>query len=115
MNFIESDTTLKVDDLVFSSYHKGQYIFKIVSIERRFLTKHDIYVYREVYHGCTIGDEYEPLMKVELVEDLSIFPLNKKIKKIVATLDATYLTKVNPKTISNHIERLHQIIATHWT
>lgn len=108
MSFINSDTTLKVGDLVFSSYHKGENLFKIVSITRRFLTDYDLRY--NVYKNAKVGDEYNPLIKIQAIANLSIVNNEKKVIKITKELDAVYLHKVTRETILNHINKLGKLI-----
>lgn len=113
MDFINSDRTLKVGDLVFSNYHKGEILFRIINITRRYLTQyHMLY---DVYKDAQIGDEYTPLMTIEVVADLSLFAnLNKKLRKNANVLDASYLRRVDPVQIQEHIKRLNQLLDQFW-
>lgn len=113
MDFITSDRTLKVGDLVFSRYHKGEFLFKITSIDRRFLTKDDLKY--SSYKNGKVGDEYNPTMKIEAVANLSITtPPDKKLRKNVKSLDAAWIIKVDPKNIEAHIKKLNDLLSEMW-
>lgn len=113
MDFITSDRTLQIGDLVFSTYHKGELLFKISKIERRFLTA-DLLKYSPYSKG-QVGDEYNPLVTIESVANLSVrYDASKKFRKHVKTLDATYLIKVDPEYIKAYIKRLHELLAEFW-
>lgn len=112
-DFITSDRSLKEGDLVFSEYHKGQLLFKITKIERRYLTQQDIK--HSVYSCGQVGDEYNPYVTIESVADLGV-PRNpkKKFRKTVKTLDAAWLKRAEPEHIQAHIKMLYEILSTHW-
>lgn len=79
-SFIDSDQSLKIGDLVFSSYHKGEYVFRITKIQRRFYKLEDI----KYYHpDRDVGDEYNPLMYIEAIENYSLTKYKeKKFRKL---------------------------------
>lgn len=109
-DFIESDKTIAIGDLVLSNYHKGELIFKVTKIERRFLTKDDLRF--DCYKGGQVGDEYNPYVTIESVANLSInVDPNKKFRKTVKGLDAAHLKKIDHKHIEAHIERIKNILA----
>ena len=113
MDFINGDRTLKVGDLVFSGYHKGELIFKITHLERRFLDKDDLRY--GVYKDGKVGDEYDSLATIESVANLSIFTdTTKKLRKTAKTLDASYLRRVEPEVVKEHIKRLNDLLVELW-
>lgn len=112
-DFITSDRSLKVGDLVFSNYHKGQLLFKITKIEKRFLDASMLHY--GCYQGGSVGDEYNPYVTIESVANLGITPdPKKKFRKTVKGLDAAWITRAEPEHISAHIKRLNEILSTHW-
>ena len=111
-DFITSDRTLKVGDLVFSNYHKGQLLFKITEIQRRFIDSSMLQY--NCYQGGSVGDEHNPEVTIESVADLGITVPKKKFRKTVKCLDASWVVKVEPEHISAHIKRLNEILSTHW-
>lgn len=113
MSFIDSDPTLAVGDFVFHNYSKNELLWKVVKIERRFLTK-DALRYG-IYENGKVGDEYNPYVAIESVADFSIKAnVAKKMRKIKKGLDAAYLVKVNPKIVQDHIQRLKTIVSELW-
>jgi|WetSurMetagenome_2_1015567.scaffolds.fasta_scaffold293949_2 hypothetical protein len=113
MSFIDSDPTLVVGDFVFHGYGKNELLWKIIEIERRYLTKDDLKY--GVYKDGKVGDEYNPIVTIESVANFSIkMDLKKKSPKLKKELDAGYLKKVDPKLIEEHIQRLNKIISDLW-
>lgn len=113
MDFITSDRTLQVGDLVFSSYHKKDLLFKITKIERRFLTL-DLLRYN-VYSKGQVGDEYNPIVVIKSIANLSIkYDSKKKFRPTTASIDASYLKIVTPEHIQAYIKRLHEILTEFW-
>lgn len=113
MNFINSDPTLAVGDFVFHNYSKNELLWKVTKIERRYLTKEDL-IYSFYEYG-KVGDEYSPYVMIESVADFSIkADLKKKMRTQKKGLDASYLIKVNPKIVQDHIQRLKTIISELW-
>lgn len=113
MDFITSDRTLKVGDLVFSRYHSGEFLYKVLSFERRFLTKDDLRY--STYKNGKEGDEYNSLVKIEAVANLSITAdPNKKLRKNIKSLDTAWVTKVDPKHIEAHIKKLNDLLSEMW-
>jgi len=113
MSFIDSDPSLKVGDLVFQGYTKNNFLYKIVNIERRFLTKEDLRY--GVYKDGKVGDEYDPIATIQVVADLDLkVKPGTKLRKITKELDATYLTKVNPSVLEDYKNRLTAIIVEFW-
>jgi hypothetical protein len=112
------DTTLQVGDLVFSTYHKGETLFKIIKIEKRFITQYDMMyaTYQSSpYYGHSVGDEYNPYVTIEAVASLSIVSnLDKKKRKYVAGLDGFYLKRATPDHIEGHLKRLQKLIDEFW-
>lgn len=108
-SYIDSDQSLQVGDLVFSTYHKGDYIFKIMKITRRFYNAHDIKIY---YPNRQVGDEYNPTMYVESIDNFSLIKSlsKKKARKTAMELDASYLIRVEPKHILEHINKLNILL-----
>jgi hypothetical protein len=106
LSFVNSDQSLKVGDLVFSTYHKGEYLYKIINIERRFYHKGDF-----IPPERSMGDEYNPIAKIKSVVNLGIVNhlVRKKNRKIVAILDAAYLVKVNKDILLNHSKKVHDL------
>lgn len=112
-DFITSDRTLQVGDLVFSTYHKGEYLWKILEVTRRYVDQGDISFYGP--KGGQIGDEKNPYMKVQAVASLSITAdPSKKLRKMVAGLDAAWIKKVDPAHIMAHIKKLNALITEMW-
>lgn len=113
-DFITSDRSLKVGDVVFSIYHKGERLFKITKIERRFLTQDDLRY--NVYKDRSVGDEYNPTLDIESIADLSILTdPNKKFRKLVKKrLDAAWVRRADPSMIQDHIYRLTNLLTTIW-
>jgi hypothetical protein len=113
MDFISGDRTLKVGDLVFSAYHKGELIFKITHLQRRFLYKSDLQY--SIYEKGKVGDEYDSLATIESVANLSIFTdSTKKFRKTVRVLDASFLRRVDPAKIVEHTKRINDLISELW-
>jgi hypothetical protein len=113
MDFINSDRTLKVGDLVFSNYHKGDLLFKITKIERRFLNKDDLYY--DVYKNGKVGDEYNPAVTIESVANLGLrADRKKKFRKTTMNLDALYVVKADPSLIDEQIKTLQSILLDFW-
>lgn len=113
MDFINSDRTLKVGDFVLSSYHKSDLLFKIVDLERRFLTQDDLKYHS--YENGSIGDEYNPYVTIETITNLSITTdPSKKIRKTIKGLDASWLRKVTPEHLEAHIHRLQNMLGELW-
>src|SRR6478609_2717142 len=109
MSFINSDPTLAVGDLVFNNYSKNEFLWKITNIERRYLDVDDLRY--GVYKNGKVGDEYNPLVTIEVVANFSIkADLTKKLRKQEKILDAAYLSKADPNFIQNHINKLNQIL-----
>lgn len=112
-DFIDSDRTLKVGDLVLSNYTKNDLLFKITKIERRFLEKDDLSY--GVYKNGKVGDEYNPLATIESVANLGFrVDRSKKLRKATKILDAAYLVKVNPDLINEQIQVLQSILLDFW-
>lgn len=113
MSFIKSDPTLAVGDLVLSTYHKGELIFKVTKLTQRFLTSMDVRY--TIYKGGNVGDEYTPLATIESVANLSIFTnTEKKFRKTTKNLDASYLIKLSPEKLENHMRRISNIMHDLW-
>lgn len=113
MSFINSDASLKVGDLVFQDYTKNNFLYKIVSIKRRFLTKDDLRY--GVYKDGNIGDEYTPIATIEAVADLDLKTKpGAKLRKTTKELDAAYLYKVDPNVLQDYKNRLTKIIGEFW-
>lgn len=113
MKLINSDPTLAVGDFVFHNYSKNEFLWKIVHIERRYITKEDLR-YSTLEDG-KLGDEYDPLITIESVANFSITAdVSNKIRKQKKILDASYLTKADPKLIEKHAHRLQKIISDLW-
>lgn len=113
MDFINSDRSLKVGDLVFSNYHKGDLLFKVTKIERRFLTKDDLRY--GVYKNGSVGDEYDPLTTIESVANLGFrVDRSKKFRKTTKILDASYLVKAGPDLIDAQIKFLQAALLDFW-
>ena len=114
MNFIKSDPTLAVGDFVLSLYHKGELIFKVNKITRRFLTANDLKSY--VYAGGQVGDEYTPYITIESVANLSIFTnTEKKFRKTNKGLDASWVKKLTPELMKKHMRRISNIMYELWS
>lgn len=113
MDYITCDRTLQVGDLVFSTYHKGDYVFRITSITRRFLDITDLRY--SIYKNAKVGEEYNPITTVEAVANFE-FKTNKvkKFRKITAQLDASYLIKATPDYFVNQITKLNDVLNTLW-
>lgn len=108
-NYITSDKTLKVGDYVLSRYHKGDLLYRVTKITQRFLEAKDISPYAHI--GANVGDEYNPYIQCEAVENISISAdSKKKLRKKTIGLDAGWVTKVDPATIEAYIEKLHGIL-----
>lgn len=102
-----------VGDLVFSTYHKKEYLFKVTKIERRYIDQNDLRY--NCYANCQVGDEKSPLVSIIAVSNLSIVAdPNKKFRKTGATIDAAYIKKVEPTHIQAHIRKLNDLITEMW-
>lgn len=113
MDFVSSDKTLKIGDLVFSTFAKGEFLYKIVDIERRFIDK-DLLKYSNYSGGC-IGDEYNPLVEIQAVANLSITAdVNKKLQKKLKKLDAAWVKRVDKQHLLAHIQKLNNLISNMW-
>lgn len=113
MDFISSDRSLKVGDLVFSNYHKGDLLFKITKIERRFLVKDDLRY--DCYKDGHVGDEYDPIVTIQAVANLGLrVNRTKKFRKITHVLDASYLEKANPDILNAQIRLLQDFLLEFW-
>lgn len=113
MDFITSDKSLKVGDLVFNGYSKNNFLYKITKIERRFLTQDDLRY--NAYKGGQVGDEYNPYVTIEAVADLDLKTKpDTKLRKNVKGLDASYLTKVSPEFLQDYKDRLLKVIDQFW-
>lgn len=113
MDFIHSDRSLKVGDLVFQGYTKNNLLYKIIKIERRFLEEDDLRY--GVYANGKVGDEYDPLVTIRVVADLDLKTKSTaKLRKNTKELDAAYLTKVDPKFLEDYKNRLTKIISEFW-
>ena len=113
MDFITSDKSLQVGDLVFNGYSKNNYLYKVTQITRRFLTKEDLRY--NAYQGGQVGDEYNPYVTIEAVADLDLKANPKaKLRKNVKGLDASYLTKVDPNFLQEYKDRLLKVIDQFW-
>ena len=112
-DFITSDRTLQVGDLVFSNYHKGEYLWQIVEITQRYVDQNDISFYGP--KGGKIGDEKNPYVKIQAVANLSITAdPNKKLRKMTAGLDADWVKRVDPAHIVAHIKKINELITEMW-
>lgn len=107
MPFVYDNPGLTVGDFVFSRYHKGQLLFKITDVERRFLTQDDLFY--NIYEGNNVGDEYSSLATVESIADFSITKI-KKFRKTVQVLDVSYLEKVTPEELKKRIKALNNLV-----
>ena len=109
MDFITCDRTYKVGDLVFSTYHKTEYLWKITEITRRYVGANDISFYGA--KGGKIGDETNPYMSLIAVANLSITTdPTKKLRKMTAGLDGAWLKKATPEHIEAHIRKLNNLL-----
>lgn len=78
-NVFDFDSTLGVGEYVTSWATTKPYIFKIKSIERRFVKTEDLSGYRSYrFKNRQVGDEYSPIITLELVMDISHNLLAKK-------------------------------------
>lgn len=102
------DKTLKVGDYVFSGYHKGSLLFKIIEIQKRYLTKDDLRY--EVYKGCKVGDEYASYATIESVMDLGVQISPKKFRKIKRGLDISYLERATKDHMLEHMDRVQNAL-----
>lgn len=102
------DTFIQVGDFVLSGYHEKDIIFRVTKIERRFYSQDDIDRYYK--NGpIVVGDEFNPLVSIEPIVNLSIRASSKKPKASIKALDGAYLKKVDKQLIMEYIERLKQI------
>lgn len=117
-SLITWDTSLKVGDIVFSNYTKNELLFQIVSIERRFLEDWDVKHITSTHHpyyGRSKGEEYNPLVTIEAVANLSVnFDAGKKLRQMVKTLDGAYLTRVDPTYLQAYVKRLQGLVGELW-
>ena len=111
-NFITSDRTLQVGDIVLSSYKKSSYLCKIIHIERRFLDAYDLKY--DVYKNANVGDEFNPIVTIESVASLDVTPSSKKLRKVKQELDAEYLINVTPQYIEAYVKRLQALVVELW-
>jgi hypothetical protein len=94
-------------------YHKYENLFRIIDIERRYLAKDDM-KYNDYQNG-KVGDEYNPLVQIEAVVNLSIrSEPDNKLRKIRKILDAAWVKKVDPAYIQAHIQRLNSLLTELW-
>jgi hypothetical protein len=113
MDFITSDRSLKVGDIVISFYNKGEILFRITGIEKRYLTKDDL-IY-DFYKNGQVGDEFNPTVQMEAVADLSIrTEPNSKFRKARNSLDAAWVKKIDPAHIQAHIQKLNSLLDELW-
>ena len=113
MDFITSDKSLKVGDLVFNNYSKNNYLWKVTEITRRFLTQGNLSPY--AYPGGQVGDEWNPYVVIEAVADLDLKTKpGTKLRKNIKGLDASYLTKVSPEFLQAYKDNLTKIINEFW-
>jgi hypothetical protein len=108
MDFVKSDRTLKVGDLVFSRYHKGQRVWQVTDIQKRYLDQ-SMLIY-DVYSAGNVGDEYNPLVTICSLVDLNVVPSSKKHKKITAVLDAAHVVKITPDHLIAQIKKLKDVL-----
>jgi len=112
-DFITSDRTLQVGDIVLSTYNKSTLLYRITDIERRFLCAYDLKY--DVYKNANVGDEFNPIVTIESVASLNVTPSSKKLRKVKQELDAEYLIKVTPQYIEAYIKRLQTLVGKLWT
>jgi len=112
-DYITSDRTLQVGDIVISTYNKSTLLYRITNIERRFLEAFDMQ-YSDTYEDATIGDEYNPIVTIESVANLDAKPSNKKLRKIKQELDADYLVKITPQYMETYIKRMKALVKELW-
>lgn len=108
----ESIPAYKVGDLVFYNLSKNDTVYRIAKIERRFLTdQDDVDRHQNIWPGCEIGDEYNPIIAIEAVMDLSIrADAKKKVRKSSRWLDAFWLSPITPQQIQTQIQRLNDLL-----
>lgn len=117
-SLITWNTSLKVGDIVFSGYTKNELLFQIVAIERRFLQSHDFFTNMQPthpYYGRQVGNEYNPLVTIKAVANLSInFDASKKLRQMVKVLDGAYLRRADPTYLQAYMKRLQQVMDELW-
>src|ERR1700677_3683500 len=111
-DFITHDRSLRVGDIVISTYHKSNVFFRITHIERRFLDASSLRY--DTYKEANIGDEYNSAATIESVASYNIIPSAKKPRKISKYLDASWLIKVSPQDIDAYINRLQYLVNELW-
>jgi hypothetical protein len=94
------DRALQVGDVV-TGYAKGYW--RIVSIQRRFLTEGELKFYPET---AVVGDEYNPLVHLELVCNSQFTKRGKR----TSVCDISYCRRVNKSFIDAEIKLLEKKI-----
>ena len=85
---------IKLGDII-RTYHKG--FWRLIKIERRFLTKDDLRY--EAYKNHKVGDEYSPMFVYEFVMS-SDFKVPKTKKPKQNSCDASYCKKVTAEEVT---------------
>lgn len=106
MDFITSDRTLAVGDLVIHRYTNNHLIHRIINIERRYLDKYSINYNK--FQGSKIGDEWNPMVTIVQVGSFNMGASDKP-KKLKKTMDASYVTKVTFQMMEDHLNRLEKM------
>lgn len=112
-SFVTSDQTLQVGDYVLSSFNKGNKIWKIIAIKRRFFDAFSTLSYSNVHPGANVGDEYNPQVDIQVVDDFS-FGEKPKLNKKTYTLDASWVKKCTKETLQNYMIEINQIANKLW-
>lgn len=107
------DRSLSIGDLVFCLYkNKHNKIYKVLDVERCFVTKQDKDYYTHTYKDKAVGDELPPILTIQEVYDLTIdddTPVKKRIKK--STYSAFWLLKVEESFLDQYVKKIFDIIS----
>lgn len=104
------DSSINIGDYVISTYGKSTFLYQVVKITKRFITKNDVNLYSNVDKNAKIGDEYNPIVTNKPVGNLNIIS-NSKFKKQESSLDGSYLIKVNKSNVQEWIDKLTQTLS----
>lgn len=113
INTFDFDPTLGVGEYVTSYGHTKPYIFKIKSIERRFVTAGDLAGYGSWrFKNNKVGDEYSPIITLELVIDLShhLFADKPKLRKWCPKDDGGNVRRLDKNKLQALMGGLDQIL-----
>jgi len=104
------DSSINIGDYVISKYGKSTFLYQVIKISKRFITKNDVNLYSNVDKNAKIGDEYNPIVTIKPVANLNIMS-NNKFKKQESSLDGAYLIKVSKSKAQEWIDKLTQTLS----